>query len=310
MLVFDVSSGVPLAQRELTVRPELLSFSAGGDELLVYGQPRGETPGLTQPGVPRVLALDAATLDTGWEHALDQVLSGTWCSASCEAEHNEQQYTAWTPAVAPAPDRGALYVVHADAERLTTVDWNERTVRTAELGQSASWFERLLRATAGVASAKGTQTGAYKQAVLSPDGARLYVTGEAYQPGDDGVMDATSLGLQVFDIASKQRLAQHQGDAARLRLAPDGAHVLLLEHWSATPAIEVLDNTNLERVAYIEQWEIHATRRLDGTPLVVGKRTGQGNTELALLDPLTFAVLDTWSTDSRSSWVVPIDGWP
>ena len=120
----------------------------------------------------------------------------------------------------------------------------------------------------------------------------------------------TSLGLQVFDVASKQRLAQHQGDAARLRLAPDGAHVLLLEHWSATPAIEVLDNTNLERVAYIEQWEIHATRRLDGTPLVVGKRTGQGNTELALLDPLTFAVLDTWSTDSRSSWVVPIDGWP
>ncbi len=86
--------------------------------------------------------------------------------------------------------------------------------------------------------------------------------------------------------------------------------MVLLEHWSATPATEVLDNTNLERVAYIEQWEIHATRRLDGTPLVVGKRTGQGNTELALLDPLTFAVLDTWSTDSRSSWVVPIDGWP
>jgi len=171
LLVFDARAGTQLAQRELPLRPELLSFSAAGDELLLYGQPRGDAPGFAEPDPPRVVVLNAATLETSWEQTLDGGLSGYWCSASCEAEHSQQVYTYWAPAVALAPDRRALYIMHADAERLSTVDWAARDVNTVELGRATSWLEHLLHATAGVASAKGTQVGAFKQAVISPDGA-------------------------------------------------------------------------------------------------------------------------------------------
>ncbi len=75
-----------------------------------------------------------------------------------------------------APDRDALYVVHADSEQLTTVDFESQTVKTVEIQPKLTWFERLLSMTAGIAHAK-IGDGITRQAAVSPDGQFLYVVG-------------------------------------------------------------------------------------------------------------------------------------
>ncbi|HEX5505594.1 MAG TPA: hypothetical protein VFW96_23455 [Thermomicrobiales bacterium] len=310
LLLFDAATGAPLAHRALDFSSTLLWYTRDGAALALYGQPPGADPGMSRPGTPRVLLLDAASLATRWEQPLANILSGAWCQEACDAAHGEQLFASWTPAAVPAPDGSRLYIIHADDATLTTVDLAARAVRTAEIRPAQSWFERLLAGTASVAAAKGGERGAYKAAVISPDGTRLYVIGRAMRaelatPGDWQTSD-DALGLQVVDAASGRLLASHPGDATALALTPDGARVLLSGRDDSAPWTEVLDAGSLQPVARVAGWwQVAAGRRLDGQPVVLASQPqpdGQA-TRLALLDPRSFAVVHTWTVDGYATWL-------
>ncbi len=307
LMVLEASTGRLVAQRALSLRPSRLSYSQDGAMLVVYGQPLSSDPGMTQADAPRVLLADAATLDVKWEQPLANVVSGSWCLEHCQASHEQQLFASWTPAVVASRDGRRLHIVHADAERLTTVDFDARSVRTVEIRAAQSWFERLLDPTARVAEAKGGENGAHKTAVLSLDGTRLYLLGQTYQATRtaQGNWDTQyeTMGLHVVEVASGRRLARYETEAKGIKITPDEVH-LLLDDWDGRQWwTEVLDAGSLQRVAHLDKWEVVVARRMNGQPILLARDPYHQPMPLAVLDPRTFEVIHSWSVDANAWWV-------
>ena len=308
LMLFDTGTGQAIAERVLAFRPALTRYSQDGALLAIYGQPLSSNPGITKPDPPRVLLLDATTLDVIWDQSLASILSGYWCLENCRASHEEQLFANWVPAVVFSNDGRKLYIVHADTERLTTVDFVARSLNSIEIQTAQSWVEQLLDLSAGVAEAKGGANGAFKTAVLSPDGAKLYLLGGTYTATRDpqGNWQGTegALGLQVIDVESGRKLATHDTEARWwIRISPDGAFVFLTNSDGHAWSTEVIDAKNAQRVARLDKWEVVPTRRLDGQPVLVASQLPGRPSQLAVLDPRSFAVIHSWSVNSYASWV-------
>jgi hypothetical protein len=311
LMLVDTDAGEIVTQRALEsgLRPSLLSYAHGGTALAVYATPLGTDPGMTRPGPPRLLLVDTATLAVRWEHVLADVLSGGWCLESCTVSHERMLFASWTPAVVLSHDKRRLYVVHADDERLTTVDLDGQSVRTAEIRTARSWLERLIGLTAAVAHAKGGVEGAFKAAALSADGARLYVLGRttASERNAQGTWEIqeTPLGLQVLDAHSGRKLSSRDVEATDTWTTPDGTRLVLLGWANQQRWTEVLDPETLQSVARLTGWHVVAAYRTDGRPIVLATQPGRQSTAMAVLDSASFQVLRSWSVDEQASWVTP-----
>lgn len=306
LMLFDTGTGQLIAQQALAFRPSLMKYTQEGTALAIYGQPLSAVPGIAKPDPPRVLLVDAATLDILWDQPLASVISGSWCLENCDAPHGEQMFAGWWPAVVPSHDGHTLYIVHADEEKLTAVDFDARTVHSVEIREARSWFEELLALTAGVAEAKGGENGAFKEAVLSPDGTRLYVVGRTVNSTRDarGEWQVTEafLGLQVIDVESGRKVTGLDGQAKAIGTTPDGAY-LLLDDWDGRVWwTEVLDAESLQRVARLERWAVVPARRIDGQPILLASDPYRGS-QFAVLDPRSFDIVDTWSVSEHAEWV-------
>jgi hypothetical protein len=307
LLIFDTQEGARLAQTGLEIRPQLIRFNQEGTELVVYGQAPGEEPGVSKPAAPRVLRLAVPSLQVVWEQALEAVASGEWCEADCQASHDGRLQVTWGPAVVYAPKQDALYVVHADEERLTTVDFQAQQVRAVEIRQAQSLLERLLALTAGVARAKGPMNGAHKEAVLSPDGKALYVVGRkiiaTHTQGGGLDFQEEFLGIQILNPQSGQLIEQRDSQAANIRISPDGVTLFLTGTTGNLGWTEVLSTRDREFFVRLEGWEAVITRQVDGQPAYVALQFGPHRTLLAILDPITFRVTKSWKPSGYTEWI-------
>ena len=321
LMLLNTATGEFVARRPLSFRPSLLAYTQAGAALLLYGQPPGSEPGISKPGPSQVLLVDAATLEPQWKKTLPQIISGDWCLQNCQAPHAERLFANWMPAVVVAPDQRKLYIVHADEDKLTTVDLEARAVRSDDLqaAQLPSWFERLLEFTAGVVQAKGAFNGAVKAAVLSPDGTKLYLAGHTTNSSRDTNgnwrFKQISLGLQVIDIAAGRKIAGRDSAlssdgapsedeaATKIGLTPDGTYLWLAGRNEQGAWTQVVDANSLEPVARLTQWDIAVSRRLNGQPIIVASWSRQQQTQLAVLDPHTFDIGYSWPVDGFAWWV-------
>ena len=309
LALFDAQTGVLIATRLLDLRPRLVDFSADGSALAIYGSPVAESPGMTQPGPPSALLLDGGTLEVQWKTLLPSVLDGTWCRESCAELNEDTRMVYWSPAVMFDPQRNRLHILHADEDRLTTVDLQARRARTLEIGAVQTWIERLLALTAGVAEAKYWPEGGYRSGVLSLDGGRIFSVGRTV----DLVADAsgewsaneTSLGLTVIEADTGGELATRESSASRIRSSLDHSYLIL--DWGLTGSIEVLDAETLEVVGEVEGWEVLPGRRIDGQEVfLLASQTGErldSPTRMAILTPEPFEFLTPWSVSGLAFWV-------
>lgn len=297
--VVDTATGKPLARRDLPFPPELLAYTGDGGGLMLYGAEPGPEPGISPPGPPQVLLLDAETLVTRWQQSLPDVTAGYWCRANCGEGHESQTFTLWQPAAVLSATGDRLLIVHANADRLTTVDFAAQTTGRVDIELAQSGWEWFLAQTAGLAQAKGNVEGAIKEAALSADGQRLYVIGwELAGPPNPG---QTALDLQVIEAGSGRVVARSESRANRVWLAPaEAGDRVLLETWTETgPQTGILDAETLAPLARLEGWEVLSGRRLDGQHLLLARRSGR----LGLVDPHTFAVTSTWPAGSAAYWL-------
>ncbi len=304
LMLFDAVTGSMVAQLPLAFRPDLMNFTRDGTGLVLYGAPLGSPPGIGQPGSPSVLWLTAPSLDVQWEVTLANVASGTWCVDKCEQLH-EGSYVSWEPAVVPSHDGRRLYIVHADEDRLTTVDFDAREVRSVAIRAPQPWFERLLALTAGMAEAKYWPDGAAKSAALSSDRTRLYVLGRAMSRLPDAAGEnQTPLGLQVVDVESGAQLERRFSEAFEIRTTA-GAGPVLMNGWGDGDYwTELFDVSHLRSVARLTGWWVVASRRLDGQPILLASKSTQYNTHLGLLDPQTLEVTHFWKVNSQTWWAM------
>lgn len=311
LLLYDALTGELLAQRALDFRPSHLAFTLEDTAIALYGQPESEDPGITQPAPPRALLVEAANLATQWEQTLEGLTSGIWCKENCTGSHEMFQFSSWQPAVVFSPDRQRLYLVHADQDRLTIVDFASRQARTVEIQAGSAWLNRLLALTAGVAYAKGGIEGTIKDAAISPDGSHLYVVGRSMHPilDEQGFWqyNETSLGLQVVDVESGRLLEKRDIPAYTIQFTPGGMQ-LLLSGWKepeSRQSSETLDARTLERNGFLQDWEAVATRRMDGQPVFLATRWGSSGSMLAFLDPGTLEITGVLPHRGSSTWMVP-----
>ncbi len=105
-MVFDAGTGERVAaERHLEFRPSLLEYGRDGSELVIYGAADGPNRGILKPGAPRVLLLNAKTLQVTWDRLFPDILSGEWCEESCgsgiEYYNDNMKFVRWPPALRP-----------------------------------------------------------------------------------------------------------------------------------------------------------------------------------------------------------------
>ena len=150
-----------------------------------------------------------------------------------------------------------------------------------------SWLERLLRLTSSVAQAKGIN-GTTKQALLSPDGARLYVTGVSGQAKKDKYgnwqFDEQPFGLQVIDTTDGSEVARMKTDAREIDLTADGKNIFLRGWTNDRPWTDVLDAESLETAHRLDGQLLYPAQTLSGESWVVGSPDGKWALSLSVFD--------------------------
>jgi hypothetical protein len=299
----DVASGTMLAEQALNFYPTSYQFTPDESGIMIFG-----TKGTS--GESYVALLDAESLEFVWEEKVEGLLNGTVMK---EGSTDPMEGRWMQPASVFAKDSATLYVVHADQEQLTTVDFDAQSMSTQAITEQLSWIERLLMLTARTAYAK-MANGVNKQAMISPDGTKLYVIGTDYRIDEDSQFVQTGLGLQVIDIASGVELAHIETEAQSLTLDPVSGR-LYLHGWTtaagrpySTEWTEVLDATTLEQINILEERAVAVARRFDGMPLLLTTTTLEnGKTELAVLDPQSFETISSmadWYNGGYVGWIV------
>lgn len=311
LTIFDLEQGVITAQTEDDSYITRLKFTADSESLMLYGMTIENrfTENEMSVGAPQVELRNVGDLSTGWIAELEGVRDGVYPTDETVAIDYNQPGTAMylAPALAFAPNRDTLYVVHADSDHLTTVDFSTRTIATVEIEDQLSWFERLLSLTAGVAHAK-VADGTSKQAVISPDGQFMYVVGmrnESLQDKNGNwQMNQTPLGLGIIQTGDGSRLGHFETDATELSLAPDGL-ILYLRSWTNSgPFTETFDISNLQITAHHEEMYASPALLMNGEPLLISTySSSESENHISVLQPDGMKVLTEWTNPRYIAWL-------
>lgn len=308
----NVEEGAITAQVKTDSFVSRLKFTQGGDALMIY-RPTFDLINQLNAPPPQVLLLDAADLSPRWSAELEGVHDGIF--AKDDTITAAQLYELGnalhlSPGLVFAPDRDALYVVHPDSEQLTTVDFQSQTVSTVRIQPKLTWFERLLSLDAGVAHAK-IADGTNKQAVISPDGRFLYVTGVSHRSFEDQLgnlqMEQTPLGLEVIQIRDGSRISRFESDATELSLSPDG-RFLYLRDWGNNqtniPSTEILDASNWQLIAHKDKIAAIPVLLMNGEFLLVSEyATSENSHYMSVLEPDGSSVLAEWKGTEYIYWL-------
>ncbi len=235
---------------------------ASGERLAIYGIPVDAND--LSEDAPHVLIVNLNAGRIAVDIRLDGVRAGQFRDE--QASGAAPGYRMYTPGLAWDRVRDLLYVVHADADRVTVVDLAQGAVlKQAEVRPKLSLWERAGGWLVGVAEAKMIP-GTERRVALSLDGTRLYAVGlraEAAQQADGTwIGGETPLGLQLIatdDLSELRRLDLPVSDVA---LSPDGRRLLLSgaqERSRSGSAAErtgnglyLLDADRLEQLAHLQ----------------------------------------------------------
>jgi hypothetical protein len=315
--VLDARNGRVNARAQAGFSIRNIKFTADGKAIMMYG-PQLASTGIASGvgvsvGAPNAALYASSDLSLLWSVKLNGIRDGTFPKKTDTANTPDiyQPGAAWhfEPGIAFAPNHDILYVVHGDEDKLTTVDFSNRKVKTVDLQVKTSWLDRLLASTAGVAHAKGMD-GTTKQAVISPDGKFLFVAGntETVTPkanGSDWDVTDTSIGLQVIDPQDDTLLDKIDTDASLVRLSPEGRQVFLMGWKNGTPWTEVYDISSRNIIRHLDGIYLIPTRRLDGKEILVSSRTTNGDVSyITLLDPDTWATVSEWKGTGDVGWLI------
>ena len=315
--VVDARNGKVNASTQAGFSIRNIKFTADAKAVMVYG-PQLAGVGIASNagvsvGVPKAALYAVSDLSLLWSVKLNGIRDGTFPKKADTANTQDiyQPGAAWhfEPGIAFAPNSDILYVVHGDKDRLTTVNFTDRKVKTVDLHIKTSWLNQLLALTAGVAHAKGMD-GTTKQAVISPDGKFLFVAGntEVVTPqanGNNWDITDTSIGLQVIAPEAGTILDKIDTDASSVRLSPDGKQVFLMGWNNGTPWTDVYDISSRSLIKHLEGIYLIPTRRLDGKAILVSSNIVNGDVSyITLLDPDTWATASEWKGTGDLGWLI------
>ena len=312
LTMIEVERGMITAQRRLDSFLSRLMFTKSGDGLMLYNStvdPKDQW----KAGHPQVQLLDAVDLSPRWSVQLKDVRDGISPkddSVTSANIYEPGQASYISPGLAFAPDRDVLYIVHADSEQLTKVDFDRQKVETVDIQRRLSWFERLLSLTADVAHAK-VGDGITRQVVVSPDGRFLYVVGVNSVTFSDQrgnwQMEQTPLGLEILETRDGSLVGQRETDATELSISPDG-RFLYLRNWGSNtgniPWTDTFDIPSQEIVAHKAKVFANPVLLINGKFLLASTYSiSETSHHMSTLQPDGSTVLSEWIDDEYVYWL-------
>ncbi len=289
----EVAAGRLAATMALDFAPRRAAFTPDGASLMLYGVAYEGSSG--QNAQPRVALFDLAGGQVAWQAGIPGLVDGLYVPEGAQNPHEASMW--WQPAVVFAAAAQRLYVLHANSNHLTTVDFAGRTVASVAVEPARSWLDRLMALTAGVAEAK-VLNGTQKVAVLSADGQRLYAVGYHNSFANEQ-LTRTPLGLQAIDVATGQEIARRDTRASLITLSPDGRYLLLVD-WDQQAQSEVWSAADLSLVRRLEGVELWAGHTPGGQGFIFSQSGYNG--------PHTITIYDAASFEPRSKWSWPAYG--
>ena len=310
--VIHVEEGVITAQSTLDSFVARLKFTENGEALMLYSSTVHPTD-RWKADPPQVQLLDAEDLSPRWSLAIPEVHDGIIPkdeSVTSINIHEPGQAFYLSPGLAFAPERDALYIVHADSEQLTTVNFENQNVETVEIQTKLNWFERLLSLTAHVAHAK-IGDGINRQALVSPDGRFLYVVGINSATFQDQQgnwqMEQTPLGLEIIQTSDGSLERHVETDTTEISLSPDG-RFLYLRNWGShaenIPWTEIFDTTTQKIVARKDKVFASPALLMNGKFLLASiYSTAETSHHMSILQPDGSTVLSQWTDHNYMYWL-------
>jgi WD40 repeat protein len=321
VLIVDVNN--PLVKSKTAVRETSLDFyvysmkfNTNGSGLMIYGS-KSENPNTVNqmnPDPPIAVLLDSADLSVRWKTRLDGVHHGILPKdgnvvATPDLTQPSQAIYLY-PGLTFAPKSDVLYVVHADEDKLTIVDFAAQKVTTLDIKPQLSWIERLLSLGAIEAHAKVAE-GTRKDAVISPDGKFLYIVGQRRElagiSGNEIQMNNIPLGLQIVRTSDTSRVAHYNTDAQELSISADGRY-LYLRSWGASPDIavtQIFDTSSDRIVSSLNGMFLMPTHRINGAP-ILGSSVWMENKQInhnSTVDPQNLSVIAEWDSTNTPTWL-------
>jgi WD40 repeat protein len=309
LAMIDVQNRTIIAKTTFNIAYNKIQFTPDNTQLMAYGV---DTPS-GKDAFTEVAIYQTDTLERVWQQTLPDIIDGYFPTE----DPNDPTYSTvgYTPGVVFEPGGQLLYIVHADSDTLTTVDFASRSVKSVAIEPPQSVLDRLMALTlTGTARAKALE-GTYKTVELSPDGKRLYVGGTEYvtvkdEAGNITSYDSIPLKLMIVDTASGTELKRTEFPASELSLSHDGRQ-LYIAGWDdtgdpyASTWTQVLDTETFTEVKLLTNAHLTPAYQLDGQPILLESHMlPDGKGQLSVLDMKTFEVRSSFAEWGNASWLV------
>jgi hypothetical protein len=289
-----------------------MHFTGDGSGLMVYMNQWDST--MHPEILPSVMLLDVPGLKIQWEKVLEGVKDGFVSADSAKDTYQPEQGLQYNPGIAFSPVEDKLFVVHADENRLTTVDFAHQSVGSVEIVPRLSWLERLLWLDAQPVKAKMVN-GTIKRAVVSTDGSVIYVTGTSAHStqinSSESEVNFVPLGFQIIDAKNGTELAHYDINTDNLGLSPDGHWIFLyndlVENSHGSPVTQIFDPTSGE-VKFSVEGHLYPVYKLNGDIAYVSDASiGGDHQNLSIFDTKSFKKIITLPSEKAAvyfSWLV------
>lgn len=314
LLMIDIQSSEVRASTQAGFSVRNVKFTTDGKAIMAYGPHIAQNVAVSI-GAPKAALYSVSDLNILWSVDLDGVRDGIFPKkegTSTEDLFKPGAAVSYTPGIVFAPDRDALYVVHGDEDKLTTVDFVSQKASTVDIHVKTSWLDQLMALTAGVAYAKGMD-GTTKQAVISPDGKFLFVGGNTQvvtqqANGNNWDITNTSLGLQVIAVEDGTLVEKIETEANSAAISGDGKYIFL-SGWKndayGTPWTDVLDTSLNSIVKHLDGVYLIPTHRMDGKTILVSSGMISDNVySMASVEPDTWAIASEWKGPDYVGWLI------
>lgn len=310
--VVDIEQGTITAKTQTDFIVTRLQYTSQADALMLYS-PTTDPVQNSVAGPPLVQLLDAKDLSPRWSLELNGVHDGIFPKdgeVSPEEIYEPGNALHFSPGLAFAPDRDALYIVHAASEKLTTVDFETQTVKSMDIHPRLTWFERFLSLSAGVAHAK-IGDGISRQVTVSPDGKFLYVVGVNYASFQDQKgswqFEQAPLGLEILDANDGSLVDHLKLEVSDLSLSPDGK-LLYLRNWGNNedniPSTTIVDTASRQIVTQETGAAAFPAWLINGEYLLVSEyATGETSHFMSVMELDGSPMLSEWTDTQYIGWM-------